>query len=76
VQLVCGQRVVCNRYVSFSGRSQQHQQLQHHAQRHLQREVHWNVEKYSTQLNSKLINTFIKELMLLFFLEHDAKKVW
>jgi len=44
VQLVCGQRVGCQRYGSLSDRSQQ-QELQH-AKNHvgcsyLQREVHW-----------------------------------
>ena len=64
MQPVFSQPVVCNRYVSLSGRSQR---LQHHADRHLQREVYWNVEESSIQLTYKLNDTLIDELKLLFF---------
>jgi hypothetical protein len=57
VQLVCGQRAVCQRYGSLSDRSQQQQQQQHgdihFGSFHLEREVHWHVEECSFQLTSK-----------------------
>jgi hypothetical protein len=76
VQLVCSQRADSNGNCgSVSDRNQQQQQ---HADRHvgschLQREVHWIVEDSSIQLNSKLNNTLINELRLL-FLVRDAVK--
>jgi hypothetical protein len=73
VQLVCGQRADCQRNGSLIDRNKQQQQ---HADRHvgschLQREVHWHVEESPIQLTSKLNNTLIKELRLL-FLERDT----
>jgi hypothetical protein len=56
VQLVCGQRAVCQWYCSLSGRSQQHQQ-QHFGSHvgccHLQREALWHVEDVENHLYSK-----------------------
>jgi hypothetical protein len=45
VQLVCGQRAVCQRYGSLSDRSQQQQHADSHfGCCHLQIEVHWHVK--------------------------------
>jgi hypothetical protein len=70
VQLVCGQRAVCQRYGSLSDSSQQQQQQQH-ADRHVgschvQKEMHYHVEDSSNHLTSELNNSLVTKTNLLF----------
>jgi hypothetical protein len=68
VQLVCGQRAVCQRCGRWSVRS--HQQQQHADSHvgfwHLQREVYCHVLVSSIHLTSKLNNALIDEMKLLY----------
>jgi hypothetical protein len=57
VQLLCGQRAVCQRYGSLSDRNQQNHQLhadKHVESCHLHKELHCHVEESWILLTSKL----------------------